>query len=85
MSISNLELAADMTLRDYFDDVNEVAGVNFSDIDMNSEYYDLESLSSSDLANESFQCKAMHFNIRGVSNKFDEFKNINNKPSSMQC
>ncbi len=74
-----------MTLRDYFDDVNEVAGVNFSDIDMNSEYYDLESLSSSDLANESFQCKAMHFNIRGVSNKFDEFKNINNKPSSMQC
>ncbi len=39
--------------------MNDVAGVKFADMSVNSTYYDLESLSTSCMAGYSFQYEAM--------------------------
>ena len=54
--------------------MNDVAGANFANMSVDSKYYDLESLSTSCMASDSFQYKAMHFNIRGMARKFNDLK-----------
>ncbi len=54
MSRPGTESASGLTLGDYFDEVNDVAAVNFADMSVDSKYSDLESLATSCMASDSF-------------------------------
>ena len=67
MSISN---ATDsLTLCDYFDELNANTWLKFSDIEVDSKYYDMDGIRESPLTSSSFQYKALHLNIQSLLKK----------------
>ena len=72
MSISN---ATDsLTLGDYFDELNANTGLQFSDIEFDSKYYDMDRIRESPLTSNSFPYKALHLNIQSLPKKIEELK-----------
>ncbi len=68
MSISNV--SDSLTLGDYFDELNANTGLQFSDIEFDSKYYDMGGIRESPLTSNSFQYKTLHLNIQTLPKSF---------------
>ena len=60
-------------LEDYFEALNSADTLNYSNVNFNSQYYELDNIHESRLT-EHFQYKALHWNISSLPNKCEDLK-----------